>query len=50
MFEINARDVKKYEQDLKDFAGKALPYASRAMLTRSAFEARRRTQDNIREK
>lgn len=50
MFEIDARDVKKYEADLKNFAGQALPYASRAMLTRSAFEARRRTQDNIRER
>lgn len=50
MFEINARDVKKYEQDLKDFAGRALPFASRAMLTRSAFDARARTQQNIREK
>lgn len=50
MFEIDARDVKKYEQDLKDFAGRALPFASRAMLTRSAFDARARTQENIREK
>lgn len=49
MFEIDARDVKKYERDLKDFAGKALPFASRAMLTRSAFDARSGAQDNIRE-
>lgn len=50
MFEIDARDVKKYERDLKDFAGKALPYASRAMLTRSAFDARKEAQGNIRER
>lgn len=50
MFEIDARDVKKYEQDLKNFAGQALPYASRAMLTRAAFDSRKEAQGNIREK
>lgn len=48
MFEINDRDVKKYEQDLKNFAAQALPYASRAMLTRAAFDARKNAQGLIR--
>lgn len=50
MIEIDTKEVKKYEQDLKYFARRALPFATKATLNRAAFETQRVAQDTIREK
>lgn len=48
MIEINVRDVRQYESDLKTFARKAYPFATKATINKAAFETRRRGQENIR--
>lgn len=48
MFEIDDRDVRRYEKDLQTFARSAFPHATKATLNKAAFETRKRGQMNIR--
>ena len=47
MFSITDDQTKQFESDLKTFAAKALPFATKATLNKTAFEARREWQKNI---
>ncbi len=47
--EIDAGQVKQYESDLKHFARKAYPFATRQTVNKAAFETRRGYQARIRE-
>jgi hypothetical protein len=49
VLKINDDQIKQYESDLKTFAGRSLPFATKQTINRAAFETRRRAQDNIRE-
>lgn len=48
MFAINTIDVKKLEDDLKTFARKSVPFATRKTLNDSAFAARAIAQADVR--
>lgn len=50
MFGIDDRELKAFEQDLKNFAADAIPFAARHTVNGVAFAARKRGQDNIRDK
>jgi hypothetical protein len=50
MIEINDKAIKTLEADLKAFAGKAFPFASRNALNRGAFQARSEWQSQIDDK
>lgn len=50
MFTIDSPDIKRLEADLKAFAHKALPFATRNTVNRAAFQARREWQHQIDEK
>lgn len=47
MIEVDVRDVKQYESDLKTFAKKAFPFATKATVNKAAFETRKRAQANV---
>lgn len=49
MFSINTNDVRKLEVDLKTFARKSIPFATRKTLNDSAFAARAIAQADVRE-
>lgn len=49
MFAINNSDIKKLEADLKTFAMKSVPFATRKTLNDSAFAARAIAQADVRE-
>lgn len=49
MFAVNDSDIKQMESDLKTFASKALPFATRNTVNGAAFEARKIAQTGIRE-
>jgi hypothetical protein len=49
MFSVNDEELKQLEADLKTFAAKALPFATKATLNKTAFEARRLWQENIKD-
>lgn len=49
MFAINDRDIKKMEGDLKAFARKALPFATKQTVNRSAFTAQKIARESVRE-
>ena len=50
MFTIDSPDIKRLEADLKAFAHKAFPFATRNTVNRAAFQARREWQHQIDEK
>ncbi|MCH9838623.1 hypothetical protein K0U83_23370 [bacterium] len=47
MIEVNMRDVKQYESDLKTFAKKAFPFATKATVNKAAFETRKVAQMRV---
>lgn len=47
MIEIDTRHMKQYESDLKTFAAKAYPFATRSTVDTAAFETRKEAQSNI---
>lgn len=49
MIRADDKQIRQLEKDLQTFARKALPYATRELLNRAAFETRKRAQQNIRE-
>jgi hypothetical protein len=49
MFEITDKETKQFESDLKQFAAKALPFATKSTLNKTAFESRRNWQRNIKD-
>jgi len=50
MFDIDDKDIKRLESDLKVFAERSFPFATKQTVNSSAFAARKIWQDNIREK
>ena len=50
MIDFDDRELKALEQDMKNFAADAIPYASRNTVNTLAFATRKRGQDNIRDK
>lgn len=48
MITVNDKQLKKYERDLKTFASRAYPYATRHTVNSSAFKAREIAQGNVR--
>ena len=48
MIKIDTKQIKEYERDLKSFADRAYPYATRFTVNTAAFKARELSQDNIR--
>ena len=50
MFSIDDTQLKGLEQDLKNFAADAIPYAARNTVNGLAFASRRRSQETIRDK
>ena len=42
---VDTKDLKRFERDLRNFKSKAVPYASRAYVNNQAFEARKEWQD-----
>lgn len=50
MIEIDAKQIKQLERDLKAFAARSIPYANRDALNRSAFSGRKEWQGQIRSK
>lgn len=49
MIDIDDRAIRRLESDLKTFAAKALPFATRNTLNQGAFQAQRFAKENIRE-
>lgn len=47
MITVDNKDLKKYERDLKTFASRAYPYATRHTVNSAAFKARGIAQDNV---
>lgn len=47
MFRADMQDVKELEKDLKTFARKALPFATKQTINRGAFKGRELSQENI---
>lgn len=47
MFKINIDDVEEYENHLKTFGDRAFPFASKATLNRSAFEAQKLARRDV---
>jgi len=47
MFEINSSDIKKLEADLKQFAERSLPFATKKTLNDAAFAARAISQSDV---
>lgn len=50
MFGVDTRDIKKMERDLKTFARKAYPFATRKTVNDAAFQAQRIARADVREK
>lgn len=48
MIKVNTKQIKEYEKDLKTFAERAYPYATRYTVNTAAFKARELSQDNLR--
>lgn len=48
MLDVDQKQVKEYEQDLKTFARSAFPHATKATLNKAAFETQKRSRMNIR--
>lgn len=48
MITIDTNPIKKFEQDLKTFASRAYPFATRHTINSAAFKARELAQGNIR--
>lgn len=49
MFQIDDRQIKQLENELKGFKDRALPFATKATVNRAAFETRKVAQETIRE-
>jgi len=49
MLTLDDRNIRKYERDLKRFAARAYPFATKAALNGAAFAARTMAIDNVRE-
>lgn len=49
MFSINDKDIQRLQADLKVFAKRAYPFATKQTINKAAFTARGFAQDNIRE-
>ena len=49
MLTINDDQIKRYESDLKTFASRAYPFATKTTINKAAFETRTVSQGNIRE-
>lgn len=47
MFKIDTKDIKRLEDDLKTFAFRAFPFATKSTLNRSAFEAQSAARANV---
>ena len=47
MFKIDTKDIKQLEDDLKRFAFRAYPFATKSTLNRSAFEAQKIARSNV---
>ena len=50
MFKVDTEAIKQMESDLKEFAIKAYPFATKATLNKAAFEGRERIQAGMRKK
>ena len=50
MFKLNDRDIQEFEKDLKTFADRAYPFATKATLNRGAFETQKIARKDIRVK
>lgn len=50
MFGVNTRDIKQLESDLKEFADKAYPFATRKTLNDAAFQAQRIARTDVKDK
>lgn len=50
MFGIDNKDLKKLEKDLKQMASRALPFATKATLNKTAFDTRKIALDQIKGK
>ncbi len=48
MLQLDDKQIKKFESDLKTFAAKAYPYATRTTVNQAAFDARKRGRQNLR--
>jgi hypothetical protein len=48
MIKIDTKEIKQYERDLKTFADRAYPYATRHTVNTGAFKARELAQGNVR--
>lgn len=48
MITVDTKDIKKYERDLKVFASRAYPYATRHTINSAAFKAQGIARDNVR--
>jgi hypothetical protein len=49
MFEVDNSEVEQYASDLKRFAARAYPFATKATINTAAFETRKRYQQRMRE-
>lgn len=47
MFKIDDDDIKEFEKDLKTFASRAYPFATKNTINRSAFEAQKLTRKDV---
>lgn len=50
MLDVDLDEIKQMQSDLKTFAERAYPFATKATVNASAFDARKNAQENIREK
>jgi hypothetical protein len=50
MFDIDDKDVKRLERELKTFAKRALPFATKNTLNRAAFDTQRESKEIIERK
>lgn len=47
MFDINTKEIKEFERDLKAFAHRAYPFATKNTLNKSAFQAQKLTRGDM---
>lgn len=47
MFKLDDKDIKRFEKDLKAFASKAYPYATRNTINQAAFNAQKQAKRDI---
>ena len=47
MFKLDDREIKEFEKQLKTFADRAYPFATKATLNRSAFEAQKISRKDV---